>query len=374
MNPTTQAFRQRYRAGVHPRYNPWLHGGFVLAFGLLAIVFFANTLEQVSVLQWLALPATLLLFNLGIYLVHRYLGHHKRGWARLFYARHTGDHHSFFSPGHMTYDSPRDWRVILFPAWLIVAHSLLITLPAWWLLQYWDANVAGLFGAGMILGYLSYEVFHACEHLPPEHRLARLPWIRQMRQLHALHHRRELMQGRNFNIVLPLMDYLFGTLHWEPDDTHSLSSTMTCLQHQVDIPHPPQAVLAYASSVSQWPQWHPSSLRVEAPPGPLAAGAHFEEDIHAGGRAGHLSWEVHEYLPGHRWVAHAHGEGLHLRLTYECQPTASVGTRFIRTLEYRFSSRWMRLANRLLLKRRIERESAASMLALRDVAQRALAG
>jgi len=24
------------------------------------------------------------------------------------------------------------------------------------------------------------------------------------------------MQGRNFNIVLPLMDYLFGTLHWEP--------------------------------------------------------------------------------------------------------------------------------------------------------------
>lgn len=24
------------------------------------------------------------------------------------------------------------------------------------------------------------------------------------------------MQGRNFNIVLPL-DYLFGTLHWEPN-------------------------------------------------------------------------------------------------------------------------------------------------------------
>jgi len=37
-----------------------------------------------------------------------------------------------------------------------------------------------------------------------------------MHHLHALHHRRELMQGRNFNIVLPLMDYLFGTLHWEP--------------------------------------------------------------------------------------------------------------------------------------------------------------
>ncbi len=47
----------------------------------------------------------------------------------------------------------------------------------------------------MILGYLLYEVFHACEHLPASHPVARLPWIRQMHQLHALHHRRELMQG-----------------------------------------------------------------------------------------------------------------------------------------------------------------------------------
>lgn len=77
----------------------------------------------------------------------------------------------------------------------------------------------------MILGYLLYEVFHACEHLPDEHPVARLPWIRQMHRLHALHHRRELMQGRNFNIVLPLMDYLFGTLHWEPTEKKRGSPT-----------------------------------------------------------------------------------------------------------------------------------------------------
>jgi hypothetical protein len=43
----------------------------------------------------------------------------------------------------MTYDSARDWRVILFPAWLIVLHTLLITLPLWWLLMQVDVNVAG---------------------------------------------------------------------------------------------------------------------------------------------------------------------------------------------------------------------------------------
>ncbi|MGZ0716776.1 sterol desaturase family protein [Pseudomonas palleroniana] len=212
----TEAFRARYRAGVSRHYHPWLHAGFVLGYGIFCIILAGASIERISPLEWLTVPLTLVFFNLCIYLVHRHLGHHKHAFARLFYARHTGDHHSFFTPGFMTYSSPRDWRVILFPAWLIVLHSLVITLPAWWLLKPLNPNVAGLFAACMILGYLLYEVFHACEHLPVAHPIARLPWVRQMHRLHALHHRRELMQGRNFNIVLPLMDYLFGTLHWEP--------------------------------------------------------------------------------------------------------------------------------------------------------------
>jgi hypothetical protein len=211
-------------------------------------------------------------------------------------------------------------------------------------------------------------VFHACEHLPPQNPLTRLPWIRQMRRLHELHHRRERMQERNFNIVLPLMDYLFGTLYLEPEPAPLSDSQMpmTRMQHQIDIAGEPVAVLAYAASVSYWPDWHPSSLKIDGPHGPLHAGARFEEDIHAGGRAGHLRWEVTEYLPGRRWCARAQSDqGLSLRLTYESSAEAG-GTRFVRTLEYRFDGLLMRLANRLLLKRRIERESAASMLALRD--------
>lgn len=82
---------------------------------------------------------------------------------------------------------------------------------------------------------------------------------------------------------------------------------------------------------------------------------------------------VDEYLPGLRWRAQALGDhGLSLALTYECEARGD-STRFIRTLEYQFSGVTMRLANRLLLKRRIERESAASMLALREMAEKHLA-
>ncbi len=372
MRQTTQAFRDRYRADIHPRYNPWLHGAFVLLFGVLAIGGFWSTVHQVRPLEWLTVPLTLLFFNFGVYLVHRHLGHHKKSFARMFYARHAGDHHSFFAPGHMTYDNARDWRVILFPAWLIVIHTVVFTLPAWWLFKQVNANVAGLFGGCLVLGYLMYEVFHACEHLPPDNPVTRLPWIRQMRRLHELHHRRELMQERNFNIVFPLMDYLFGTLYWEPVPAPLTSTTMTRMQHQIAIAGTPIDVLAYASTVTRWPEWHPSSLKVEGQGGPLHAGLRFEEDISAGGRAGHLSWEVNEYLPGRRWSAWARGDhGLSLVVTYECEAQGE-GTRFVRTLEYQFSGLAMRITNRLLLKRRIERESAASMLALRDMAQKNL--
>lgn len=373
MRQTTEAFRNRYRADIHPLYNPWLHGAFVLLFGLLAIGLFWSTVHQVQPLEWLAVPLTLLFFNFGVYMVHRHLGHHKKSFARMFYARHAGDHHSFFAPGHMTYDSARDWRVILFPAWLIVVHTLVITLPVWWLLEQFDANVAGLFGGCLVLGYLTYEVFHACEHLPPENPVTRLPWIRQMRRLHELHHRRELMQERNFNIVFPLMDYLFGTLYWEPEPTYLTRAPMTSMQHQINIAGNPIDVLAYASTVTRWPEWHPSSLKVDGPRGSLHAGARFEEDIRAGGREGHLSWVVDEYLPGRRWIARAHGDnGLSLVVTYECTAEGD-GTRFVRTLDYQFSGLAMRIANRLLLKRRIDRESAASMQALREMVHKHLA-
>ena len=374
MRQTTEGFRSRYRADIHPLYNPWLHGAFVLVFGALAIIVFWSNVHQVRPAEWLAVPVTLLLFNLGVYRVHRHLGHHKKTFARLFYARHAVDHHSFFTPGHMTYDSASDWRVILFPAWLIVLHTLAVALPLWWLLKHINTNVAGLVGGLLVLGYLAYEVFHACEHLPPRNPVTRLPWIRQMRRLHELHHRRELMQERNFNIVFPLMDYLFGTLYWEPEPVplNPTRTPMTRMQHQIVIAGHPTDVLAYASTVTLWPQWHPSSLHIDGPKGPLHAGSRFEEDIRAGGREGHLSWEVAQYLPGQRWSARAQGDhGLSLVVTYECEAEGQ-DTRFVRTLEYRFSGLAMRIANRLLLKRRIDRESAASMLALREMAQKYL--
>jgi hypothetical protein len=361
-NDNAQAFRTRYRAAIHALYNPWLHAAFVLLYGVTCLVLLASTLQDVPAWQWLLVPLTLVFFSWGEYQVHKRLGHHKTHFGQLFYKRHTGDHHSFFVEGLMRYETPRDWRVILFPAWLIVLYSLPL-LAVWWLLAQVDGNLAALFAGSMLLGYLSYEVVHACEHLPAEHPLSRLPWIRQMRRLHALHHRRDLMHSRNFGIVHPLMDWLYGTLHWEPEALHE----QNCQRHRIRLARSADEVLSYAAAPANWPQWHPSSLRIDGRDGALAAGEVFEEDIHAGGRAGHLRWDVLDYQPGHLWQASARGDhGLALLLTYECVPVEG-GCEFIRTLQYGFDNALMRLANSLLLSRRIARESHASMQALQAV-------
>lgn len=217
MQHDTQAFRARYRAGIHPLYNAWLHGGFVLAYGIACLVFFGRHLHAVQPLEWLTVPLALLLFNWGEYTVHRNFGHRKARnvIGALFYQRHTGDHHSFFVAGQMHYETARDWRVIFFPAWLIVVYSLGLGI-AWWLLSFLNSNVAALFAITLLAGYLGYETFHACEHLPASHPLAKLPWVRHMRRHHERHHDRELMQTHNFNLVVPLMDRLYGTRHRTP--------------------------------------------------------------------------------------------------------------------------------------------------------------
>lgn len=217
MSYDPHAFRERYRAGISDWYNPWWHGAFVMVYAALWLTFFWQKIDALDGVEWLALPLSLVFFNWGEYSVHRHFGHFKKPAGALFYKRHTGDHHSFFVEEQMPFEQSRDWRVILFPAWLVVLYTAGLALPVWWVLQYLNADFAALFAGGLVLGYLSYEFFHSCEHLPADHILAKLPWIRHMRRLHSLHHRRDLMQTRNFNIVFPLMDWLYGTFYWEPE-------------------------------------------------------------------------------------------------------------------------------------------------------------
>ncbi len=143
---------------------------------------------------------------------------------------------------------------------------------------------------------------------------------------------------------------------------------MPSMQHEILIASPLEPVFDYVSTPGRWPEWHPSSLRLEAGADrPLTAGESFEEDIRAGGRKTHLSWIVRECRRPELWVADARGEnGIRLQLEYRLTAAAG-GTRFVRTLSYELPNALYWLYNRLYGQRRIEQESVQSLRQLRDV-------
>lgn len=216
----TEQFRQQYRDGVSVNYSGILHMLFVASIALLVIMLSLVQLDNVQLLEWSVLPATLLLVNFAEYAAHRWLGHKKRAFAKLFYDRHTGDHHHFFIDPMMDFVTSRDWRVVLFPSYLILAFLVGVCFPGFWLLQnIYSINAAYLYVAGGILGYLLYEVLHFSYHIPAGHYWEKafklLPGWQVLRHLHVLHHDPSLMKKVNFNITLPVFDLLFATLYWK---------------------------------------------------------------------------------------------------------------------------------------------------------------
>ncbi|MFT7683822.1 MAG: hypothetical protein ACI935_003345 [Moritella dasanensis] len=214
-------FRSVYREGISTYYNGWLHMASVLVVGLSVIIFSCSQLNEVILWEWLIFPCTMIVVNFAEYYAHRWLGHRKTKYGQLFYQRHTGDHHSFFLEHAMAFSSPRDWRVVLFPLYLIFAFTIGLIVPVGYLLaQGFSWNVAYLYAAAGISGYLFYEIMHFSYHIPRGHWSEKfflaIPGWGMLRQLHVLHHKRDKMTEANFNITLPIFDLLLGSLFWLP--------------------------------------------------------------------------------------------------------------------------------------------------------------
>ncbi len=213
-------FRNQYRASIASSYNGWLHMLSVLLVGLGIIIYALTQLQSVSLVEWLMFPVVMLLVNFAEYYAHRWLGHRKTQYGKLFYSRHTGDHHSFFLENAMAYEAVRDWRVVLFPLYLIFAFVLGLIVPiGYFLSELFSLNAAWIYAAAGISGYLFYEVMHFSYHIPRGHWVEKLflviPGWQALRHLHVLHHKRDKMGDANFNITVPVFDFLLGTLFWQ---------------------------------------------------------------------------------------------------------------------------------------------------------------
>src|SRR6266851_1915254 len=170
--------RAAARAEIGPLYSGLLHFAFTNLVGLGVIAYAA---AQVREPRWslLTVPVTFLYANAVEYFLHKGPMHHRAPLLRMLHARHTVLHHSVFTHDAMKVESARDFKLVLFPAWLVVFFF-------------------GLFVVTAMAYFLLYEWFHLAAHLG-------------FGRHHAAHHDPRAMTAHNFNITFPICDKLFGT-------------------------------------------------------------------------------------------------------------------------------------------------------------------
>ncbi|MEQ1831890.1 MAG: sterol desaturase family protein [Candidatus Eisenbacteria bacterium] len=92
----------------------------------------------------------------------------------------------------------------MIPWAVLLLASRFVTLPALpWNTIMWTV------AAVVFAYYLSYEGFHYLMHKPSVAWIERRGFFQWMKNHHRLHH---VYMGKNFNVVLPLADWMLGTL------------------------------------------------------------------------------------------------------------------------------------------------------------------
>jgi hypothetical protein len=209
--------RDKVRAEVLARvpksYSPWLHLAFPSICGIAFVVTSLWLVRDLQLWQGLMVIPFFVLLNAGEWRVHRDLLHKRTPGFTILYDRHTPEHHVVYVTDDMAVRSRREWRLVLIPPFGIWA-ALFSALPvpiAFALLGQW--NLGMLFIATAMAYVVTYEWLHLSYHLAPDSFIGRLKLIQILRRHHATHHNPQLMQKWNFNVSIPLWDFIRGTIY-----------------------------------------------------------------------------------------------------------------------------------------------------------------
>jgi hypothetical protein len=210
-------YRLWFRAERIPQqYRPWMHvmfnGGVLLSLSLFSLLMIQSW--NLTVLIIFAL--SLVLGNFFVWAVHRYPLHRRYKYWTFPYDTHTVVHHRYFTADSITYDDSKDLYAIFFPISAVAGFAFLAQPALYFSVRYFfGSDLAFPLMASTSLYFLLYEFVHWASHLPTDHLLMKIPWLRFMRTHHLVHHNPKLMMKYNFCIVYPLMDMLLGTYYKE---------------------------------------------------------------------------------------------------------------------------------------------------------------
>jgi hypothetical protein len=212
-----EAFRAECVRAIPDWYSPWAHLAFPSLVGIGVIVAAALWVENLRLWELTAVPIVYVAANAFEWRAHRYVLHRRLRFLELLYDRHTPVHHRIYITDDMAMRSPREFRLVLIPAYGILMILLLNSPLTLALALLGQANLAALFVATSTGYVVSYEWLHLAYHLPAQSFIGRLRLVARLRRHHATHHWPDRMQHWNFNVTVPLWDWVRGTTYPGPE-------------------------------------------------------------------------------------------------------------------------------------------------------------
>jgi len=201
-------------ARVPSRYSPTMHLAIpaVIGIGVLITSFIRLQTNLLRPTELLTIPITLLAAFGFEWRAHKDILHRRLPLLGVLYERHELAHHVIYTHRDMAMRSKREWWFVLMPSYAVVLVFLTLVLPIAIVIErYVTTNVAMLVTATSMVFFLSYEWLHLAYHLPEDHPIARIGVIAKLREHHRRHHEPRLMKRWNFNVTVPLFDWLHGT-------------------------------------------------------------------------------------------------------------------------------------------------------------------
>ena len=198
-------------AAIPAWYSPWGHLLGTTSIGVITLIVALPRLHAPTAWDYATVPLAFLFSNLVEWFVHRYFMHQRRWPFTVLYDRHTPQHHRVYRYENMAIREPREFRLVLIPAagvLLIVLTAVPVSMLAGLAA---NPNVGWLFLVTSALYVVGYELSHLAYHLPESSLVYRVPFLRALREHHARHHVPRLMHKANFNVTVPLGDFLFRT-------------------------------------------------------------------------------------------------------------------------------------------------------------------
>ncbi|HEY1956821.1 MAG TPA: hypothetical protein VGH28_14475 [Polyangiaceae bacterium] len=207
-----EVFREKIRSAIPARYSPVFHLVVPAVVGLGLIACALACLRAVRWWELLLVPAVYVLSNAVEHRAHRGALHRRTPGLTILFDRHTPIHHRIFVAKDMAIRDRREWALVLLP-WFGIVAIFAMTAPITIALWLTERNLACLFVATTMAYVLSYEWLHLAYHLAPDGFIGRLAIVRVLRRHHATHHHPPLMQKWNFNVTVPLWDFVRGTIY-----------------------------------------------------------------------------------------------------------------------------------------------------------------